>query len=84
MIPSVRSVLQARFARSKNTQQVRSAIRSQVILELERKRAAEIITGYGEVTAQAREEDPTVCEVGFSFTVAHGLNQIWLRAQITI
>lgn len=84
VIPSVRSALQARFARSKNTQQVRSAIRSQVILELERKRAAEIITGYGEVTTQAREEDPTVCEVGFSFTVAHGLNQIWLRAQITI
>jgi len=84
VIPSLRASLKARFNRSKNTQQVRSAIRSQVILELEKKLAAEIITGYGEVTTQALAENPTVCLVEFSFTVAHGLNQIWLSAQITV
>ena len=57
---------------------------AQVILELEGKVAAEIISGYGEVTAQALESDPTVCLVTFSFTVAQGLNQIWLSAQITV
>lgn len=84
VIPGLREALRARFPRAKNTAQTRGAVRSQVILELERKVAAEIITGYGEVTARALEEDPTVCLVEFSFTVAHGLNQIWLSAQITV
>lgn len=84
VIPAVRTALQARFHRTKNTQQVRSAIRSQVILELENKKGAEIITDYGEVEVQALEEDPTVCLVTFGFQVTHGLNQIWLSAQITV
>lgn len=84
VIPSLRAALRARFPRAKNTAQTRGAVRSQVILELERKLAAEIITGYGEVTVQALEENPTVCLVEFSFTVAYGLNQIWLSAQITV
>ena len=79
VIPGVRNAL-----RAKNTAQTRGAVRSQVILELERKLASEIITGYGEVTVQPLEEAPTVCLVTFSFTVAHGLNQIWLSAQITV
>ena len=29
-------------------------------------------------------DNPTVCLVTFSFTAAHGLNQIWLSAQITV
>jgi hypothetical protein len=84
VIPAVRDSLRSRFARAKNTAQTRGAIRSQVILELESKQAAEIITDYGEVTAEASEEDPTVCQVTFSFTVAHGMEQIWLSAQITV
>lgn len=84
VIPSVRDALHLRFARAKNTPQVRGAIRSQVILELERKKAAEIITDYGEVTAEGSTENATVCVVHFSFTVAHGLNQIWLQAQISV
>lgn len=84
VIPGLREALRAKFPRAKNTAQTRGAVRSQVILELERKLAAEIITGYGEVTVQALEEEPTVCLVTFSFMVAHGLNQIWLSAQITV
>ena len=84
VVPRVREALRAKFARAKNTAQTREAVRSQVILELEGKVAAEVITGYGEVTAQALAEDPTVCLVTFSFTVAQGLNQIWLSAQITV
>ncbi|MBP3319083.1 MAG: phage tail sheath subtilisin-like domain-containing protein [Ruminiclostridium sp.] len=84
VIPAVRTALQARFHRTKNTQQVRSAIRSQVILELENKKGAEIINDYGEVEVQPLEEDPTGCLVTFGFQVAHGLNQIWLSAQITV
>lgn len=84
VIPTLRNSLQTRFARTKNTEQVRGAIRSQVILELEAKKAAEIITDYGEVRVQAMEENPSVCLVTVSFTVAHGLNQIWLSAQLTV
>ena len=84
VIPTIREALKSRFTRRKNTRQVRSAIRSQVIMELEEKLAREIITGYGEVSAKALEDKPTVCLVEFSFTVAHGLNQIWLSAKITV
>lgn len=84
VIPAVRSSLKARFQRAKNTQQSRGAIRSQVILELENKLSREIITGYENVTVTAREDDPTVCLVEFDFTVAHGINQIWLSAHITV
>ena len=53
-------------------------------LLLEEKLEAEIITGYDGVTVEALEEEASVCLVTFAFTVAHGLNQIWLKAQITV
>ena len=84
VIPTVRDALRARFRRAKNTEQSRGAIRSQVVLELENKLAREIITGYGEVSVEADADNPTVCLVDFSFAVAHGLNQIWLSAHITV
>ena len=84
VIPTIRNALRSRFRRAKNTEQSRGAIRSQVVLELENKLSREIITGYGEVTAQADSENPTVCVVEFPFTVAHGLNQIWVSAHITV
>lgn len=84
VIPTLRNALRARFLRSKNTAQVRAAIRSQVILELENKRTREIIESFGEVSVSAMAEEPTVCLVEFSFAVAHGLNRIYLSAQITV
>lgn len=84
VIPGIRNALRARFNRAKNTGQTRGAIRSQTILELERRMAREIIDDYEDVMVSALEDDPTVCLVEFSFTVAHGLNQIWLSAHITI
>lgn len=84
VIPAVRAALRSKFARAKNTAQGRSAIRSQVIVELEKKAAAQIIESYGEVTVSASAEDPTVCIVEFGFSVAHGLNQIYLTVHITV
>ena len=84
VIPAVRNALRSRFSRSKNTEQSREAVRSQTIVELERKVKDEIITGYDAVGVSALESDPTVCLVEFSFTVAYGLNQIWLTAHITV
>lgn len=84
VIPAVRNALRSRFSRKKNTAQTRGAIRSQVIMELENKRAAEIIESYGDVAVSVDSTDPTVCLVEFSFGVAHGLNQIYLTAHITV
>lgn len=84
VIPDVRAALKTRFARTKNTAQTRGAIRTRVVVELERKLAAEIIESYGDVTAEPSPDDPTVCLVRFGFTVAHGLNRISLVAAITV
>ncbi len=84
VIPAVRRALRSKFSRAKNTARSRGAIRSQVIVGLEKKVAAEIIERYGEVTVTASPEDPAVCLVEFSFAVAHGLNQIYLTVHITV
>ena len=55
-----------------------------MIVELEKKAAAEIIDSYGDVTVSASADDPTVCLVEFGFAVAHGLNQIYLTVHITV
>lgn len=84
VIGTLRSVLRSKFVRAKNTTQTRSAIRSQVIVELESKRRAQIIDDFGDVSVQPSEEDATVCEVEFSFSVVGGLNRIYLTAHITV
>ena len=84
VIPAIRQSLRSRFSQTKNTVQTRGAIRSQTIVELENKLRAEIIDSYSDVAVSASEEDPTICLVEFSFAVAHGLNQIYLTAHITI
>ena len=84
VIPGLRNALRAKFSRAKNTAQTRGAIRSQTVMELEKRVAREIIDGYEDVTVSALEDDPTVCLVEFDFTVAHGLNQVWLSAHITV
>ena len=84
VIPTIRQSLRSRFCQTKNTAQTRGAIRSQTIVELENKLRAEIIDSYSDVTVSVYEDDPTVCLVEFSFAVAHGLNQIYLTAHITI
>ena len=84
VIPGLRRALRARFSRAKNTRQTRGAIRSQTVMELEKRVSREIIDSYEDVTVSALEDDPTVCVVEFAFTVAHGLNQVWLSAHITV
>jgi len=84
VIPAVWSALRSKFSRSKNNARNRAAIRFQVIVELEKKVAAEIIDSYDGVTVTASEETPTVCLVEFGFSVAHGLNQVRLTAHIEI
>lgn len=84
VLPTVRNSLRTRFARTKNTAQTRGAIRTQVVIELERKKNSEIIDSYSNVTVTADETDPAVCDVSFAFDVVHGINRIELVAHITV
>ncbi len=84
VIPAIRNSLRAKFQRAKNTVQSRGAVRAQVILELETRVSREIIGSYENVIVSASEEEPTVCLVEFSFSVVHGMNQIWLTAHIKV
>lgn len=84
VVPTVRDALKSSFSRAKNTARTRGAIRTRVILELEKKLAAEIIDGYGSVSVIQDDSDPTVCNVSFEFMVAHGLNRIMLTAYVTV
>ena len=84
VIPTIRESLRGMFSCAKNTAQTRGAIRTQVVIELEKKVAAEIISGYSNVKVAQNASDSTVCDVSFEFTVAHGINQIQLVAYITV
>lgn len=84
VISTIRNALRSKFARAKNTVQTRGAIRTQVVIELENKKEREIVDSYGDITVVPNAEDPTICEVSFSFAVTHGLNQIHLSAHITV
>lgn len=84
VIPAIRNALRAKFHRAKNTPQSRGAVRAQVVVELEERVSREIIGGYENVIVSQSTEDPTVCLVDFSFSVVHGMNQIWLSAHISV
>ena len=84
VIPHVRSVLKSMFTRAKNTQRTRGAVRTQVVIELEKKLDAGIIDSYGNVTVKQDDNDPAVCCVSFEFTPACGMHQIILSANITV
>lgn len=84
VIPGVREALRTRFPRAKNTAQTRGAVQSLVVEVLERKLAAEVITGYDAVEVTALADEPGICFVTFGFTVTHGMDQIWLSAEVTV
>jgi len=84
VVPAIRDSLKSMFMRKKNTAQTRGAIRTQVMVELEKKLSAEIIDGYDNISVTQHSDDPTVCDVSFDFAVTHGLNQIRISAFITV
>ncbi|MFI3312428.1 MAG: phage tail sheath C-terminal domain-containing protein [Eubacteriales bacterium] len=84
VIPAIRTSLQSKFQRAKNNATTRSAIASQVVVELESRVTREIIDSYSDLTVEADTTDPTTCVVEFSMAVTHGLNRIYLTAHITV
>ncbi len=84
VIPAVRDALHAKFLRRKNTAVTRNAIRSQAAIVLDDRVRREIIEGYENLTVEALENDPTTCEVSFTFRVVYGLCRIHLRIHILV
>lgn len=84
VIPGIRNALAARFSRAKNNAVTRSAIYTQVLLELESRVRREIIDGYENLSVEPSAADACVCRVKFGFTVTHGLNRIHLTANISV
>ncbi|MDL2288704.1 phage tail sheath protein [Oscillospiraceae bacterium OttesenSCG-928-F05] len=84
VIRSLREGLGRKFNRAKNNTQTRGAIRSQVVVELEAKKAAQIIDGYGAISVTQSESDRGLCLVEFEFAVTNGLNQIVISAHIQV
>ena len=84
LIPALRTVLRAKFARAKNNALTRKAIRNQVVLELQTRVEREVIEGYANLTVTAAEDDRTTCVVAFTFTVTQGLNRILLTAHMNV
>ncbi len=84
VIPTIRDGLRAKFARAKNNAQTRGAVRTYVLVALESYMKREIIDSYGEINVSQSGDDPGICLVGFSFTVAHGMNRIELHASISV
>lgn len=84
VLKSVNDALKIRFAGGRNDALTRGAIRSQVVVELEKKLKSGIIEAYGNVAAVADLSDETVCNVSFEFTAAHGLNSIQLTAYLEV
>lgn len=84
VIKTVSEALKIKFASGRNDALTRGAIRSQVLVELERLMQAGVIESYGNVSAVADADDATVCRVGFEYTAAHGLNTIMLTAYLEV
>lgn len=84
VIPTVKNALRSRFSGGRNDDRTRGAIRTQVLLELEKLRKRQLIESYGEVSAVPDADDPTVCAVSFAFRAVHALETIELTACVTV
>ena len=84
VLPTLESALRTRFLHKKNNLATRNAIRAQTAMLLDDRVRREIIEDYSNLQVSAVPDNPTVCEVSFSFTVVHALCRIHLTAHIVI
>ena len=84
VLPTLESTLRTRFLHKKNNLATRNAIRAQTAMLLDDRVRRELIEDYSNLQVSAVPDNPTVCEVSFSFTVVHALCRIHLTAHIVI
>ena len=84
VIKSIRETLSSNISTAKNNVSTRSAISSQVTIKLQEFLDANIIDSYMAPGVYQSSEDPSVCIVEIDFTVAQGINQIHITANINV
>lgn len=81
---SIREMLSKNISVAKNNVTTRSAISSQVTVKLQEFLDANIIDAYAVPNVYQSSDDSTVCIVEIDFTVAQGINQIHITANINV
>ena len=84
VIKSIREMLSKNISIAKNNITTRNAISSQVTVKLQEFLDANIIDAYATPNVYQSSDDPTVCIVEIDFTVAQGVNQIHITANINV
>ena len=84
VIKAVRETLSLNISTAKNNSTTRSAISSQVTVKLQEFLDANIIESYAVPNVYMASDDATVCIVELDFTVAQGINQIHITANINV
>lgn len=84
IIKSIREMLSYNISTAKNNVTTRSAISSQVTVKLQEFLDANIIESYEIPNVYQSEVDNTICIVEINFTVAQGINQIHISANINV
>lgn len=84
VITTIRNSLKPRLKGLKNNLQTRESIVSQVTVELARKVDLSIIDDFLPPRVYPHPNDPSICVVELSFTVAHVINQIIISANIKV
>lgn len=84
VIKSIRETLSNNISSAKNNVTTRNAISSQVTITLQEFLDANIIDAYATPNVYQSNDDSTVCVVEVDFTVAQGINQIHITANINV
>lgn len=84
IIKAVRETLRENISTAKNNATTRSAISSQVTVKLQEFLEANVIESYAVPNVYKSSDDATVCIVELDFTIAQGINQIHITANINV
>lgn len=84
VIKSIREMLSKNISVAKNNVTTRSAISSQVTVKLQEFLDANIIDTYDVPNVYQSANDSSICIVEIDFTVAQGINQIHITANINV
>lgn len=84
VISGIRKTLSKLLEGAKNNSSTRSAIATQVTVELEKYKSEEIIDKYEQPSISKGSSDQSVCIVNISFEVSRGINQIYITADVRV
>ena len=84
VIKAIREMLLKNISSSKNNTTTRNAISSQVTIKLQEFLDANIIDSYSVPNVYQSSDDSSICIVEIDFTVAQGINQIHITANINV